>query len=121
MNLRSPIFRKLFFSATLLIAATLTVLDFYLARYMARHQVENVEQRLEAQARLLTAEAATISRDQLASWARAVGARAQARVTLMDSHGVVLADSDHDSETMENHAGRPEVREALRAVHCRGS
>jgi hypothetical protein len=43
VNLRSPIFRKLFLSATLLIAATLTGLDFYLARYMARHQVETVE------------------------------------------------------------------------------
>ena len=115
MNLRSPIFRKLFLSATLLIAATLTVLDFYLARYMARRQVETVEQRLEAQARLLAAEAATTSRDQLESWAHGTGARAQARVTLMDSQGVVLADSEHDPETMENHAGRPEVREALRA------
>jgi two-component system phosphate regulon sensor histidine kinase PhoR len=115
VNLRSPIFRKLFLSATLLIAATLTVLDFYLARYMARHQVENVEQRLEAQARLVAAEVATVPRDQLASWARGTGPRAQARVTVMDARGVVLADSDHDSETMENHAGRPEVREALRA------
>jgi two-component system phosphate regulon sensor histidine kinase PhoR len=100
-------------SATLLIAATLAVLDFYLARYMARNQVENVEQRLEAQARLLAPEAATIPRDQLENWVRKAGARAGARVTLIDFQGVVLADSEHDPETMENHANRPEVREAL--------
>ncbi|MBI4165647.1 MAG: PAS domain-containing protein [Acidobacteria bacterium] len=115
MNLRSPIFRKLFLSATLLIAATLAVLDFYLARYMAHLQVENVEERLEAQARLLAPEAATIPHDKLEDWARKAGARARARVTFIDIRGVVLADSEHDPETMENHANRPEVREALRS------
>jgi two-component system, OmpR family, phosphate regulon sensor histidine kinase PhoR len=36
-----------------------------------------------------------------------------ARVTVIASDGVVLADSQSDIETMENHAGRPEVRDAL--------
>ena len=115
MILQSPIFRKLFLSATLLIAATLAVLYFYLARYVARYEVENVEQRMEAQARLLGPEAAGVPRDRIENWAREAGARARARITLIDSAGVVLADSEHDPETMENHAQRPEVREALRS------
>jgi two-component system phosphate regulon sensor histidine kinase PhoR len=82
---------------------------------MARNQVEEVEQRLEAQARLLAPEAASIPRDQLEVWARKAGARARARVTFIDLQGVVLADSEHDPETMENHSNRPEVREALRS------
>ncbi len=114
MNLQSPIFRKLFLSASLLIAATLAVLDFYLSRYMAQHLVEDVEHRLEAQARLLVAEAATVPRDELESWALGTGARAQTRVTLIDPRGAVLADSEGDPKTMESHAGRPEVRDALR-------
>ena len=36
-----------------------------------------------------------------------------ARVTVIGSDGQVLADSQSDSQTMENHASRPEVREAL--------
>lgn len=115
MNFRSPIFRKLFLSASLLIVATLAVLYFYLARYVARYEAENVEQRLEAQARLLVSEAATIPRNRIEDWARQAGARARARVTLIDSAGVVLADSEHDPETMENHAQRPEVLEARRS------
>ncbi len=113
MNLRSPIFRKLFLGAAILVAVTLLLLDFFLARYMARHQVVNVEQRLEAQARLLEAELAAVGRNQLKDWARDRGARAQARLTLIDSRGTVLADSEHDPETMENHASRPEVRDAV--------
>ncbi len=34
------------------------------------------------------------------------------RVTLIDSTGLVLADSEHDPGTMENHLNRPEIREA---------
>lgn len=36
-----------------------------------------------------------------------------ARVTVITAEGRVLADSQADAESMENHAGRPEVREAL--------
>ena len=35
------------------------------------------------------------------------------RVTVITSDGLVLADSESDPQTMENHAGRPEIREAL--------
>jgi len=113
VTLRSPIFRKLFLSACLVITATLFVLDFYLSRYMARRQVVNVEQRLAAQGRLLTAEAVVTPRGGLEGWAKAAGARAQARLTIIDPTGVVLADSQHDPETMENHVGRPEIRQAI--------
>jgi two-component system, OmpR family, phosphate regulon sensor histidine kinase PhoR len=37
-----------------------------------------------------------------------------ARITIIRTDGVVLADSDHDPATMENHRQRPEVRAALR-------
>jgi two-component system phosphate regulon sensor histidine kinase PhoR len=35
------------------------------------------------------------------------------RITVIRTDGVVLADSEHDPATMENHAGRPEVRRAI--------
>lgn len=115
MTLKSPIFRKLFLSACLLVGAPLFVLDFYLTRYMARRQVESVEQRLAAQARILSAEAADVPAAELEGWARAAGERAQSRLTIIDPQGLVLADSQHDPESMENHAARPEVREARRS------
>lgn len=86
---------------------------------MARRQVENVQQRLASQARLVSAEAVSIARGELEGWTSAAGARAQARLTIIDPHGLVLADSQHDPEMMENHADRPEVREAVQ--HGSGS
>lgn len=35
------------------------------------------------------------------------------RVTIIDTEGVVLCDSEADAKTMENHAHRPEISEAL--------
>ena len=45
----------------------------------------------------------------------AVGAKAQTRITVIAADGVVLADSDKDPASMENHGNRPEVLEARRA------
>src|SRR5262249_5556009 len=50
------------------------------------------------------------------AWVRSIAADSGLRVTLVRSDGVVFADSARTAEQMrqmENHAGRPEVREAL--------
>jgi two-component system phosphate regulon sensor histidine kinase PhoR len=112
MIFRSPIFRKLLGSAFVLIAVSLLMLDFYLTRYAAARQVETTEQRLGAEARILAGELGSLPRQRLEAWSQEAGARAAARVTIVDPRGVVLADSQHDPETMENHAGRPEIRQA---------
>jgi two-component system phosphate regulon sensor histidine kinase PhoR len=114
MTLGSPIFRKLLSSAFLLIAAALLILDFQMARFTSRRQVESVKQRLTLEGQILAGELAAVPPGQLESWAQEAGARAQARVTVIDPSGVVRGDSQHDPETMENHASRPEIREAIR-------
>ena len=114
MIFRSPIFRKLLASAFMLIAVTLIVVDYHLTRYTANREVQSVEQRLEAEARILQTEAANVPRPQLEDWARQASQRAYARVTIIDPKGVALADSHNDPETMENHASRPEIIAAHR-------
>jgi two-component system phosphate regulon sensor histidine kinase PhoR len=110
---RSPIFRKLLISAFALIAITILILDFFLTRDMARRETASVERQLAAEARVLAGELATVRPAASEAWARGAAARAQARITVIDTTGRVLADSLHDPETMENHKARPEVREAL--------
>ncbi len=109
MIFKSPIFRKLLASAFLLIAVTLLVLDFYVTRYTAAREVQSVEQRLEAEARILQPEAADVPRPQLEDWVHQAAQRSSARVTIVDPKGVALADSHYDAEAMENHATRPEI------------
>jgi len=45
---------------------------------------------------------------------QALGQRTHRRFTLIDPSGIVIADSEHDPRTMENHIARPEVQAALR-------
>jgi two-component system, OmpR family, phosphate regulon sensor histidine kinase PhoR len=113
MTLRSSIFRKFLAGAVLVIGVTVSALDFYLTRYTTRREVARVEQQLETSARILAAEIPALPRESLEDWSKSAGARAGARVTFITPSGVVLADSQHDPESMENHAGRPEVREAV--------
>lgn len=110
--MRSTLFRKLLLSSLLLIAVTLVALDFYLTPYTRRHQTEAIETLLTGKARILAGEITSGGGADLKQWANSVGTRARARITVIDGRGVVLADSQHDAESMENHAGRPEVRAA---------
>ena len=48
----------------------------------------------------------------LQSWIRRI-ATSGARVTVIAADGTVLADSQSDPQTMENHAGRPEIQQAM--------
>jgi len=109
---RSRLFRKLLLSAFLIIAITLVLLDFYLTRDAARRQVNTTELQLAAAGRILAGELPSVSRERLENWAQDAGSRAQARITVIDPQGVVLADSQHDPESMEVHSNRPEIREA---------
>src|SRR5438094_749800 len=105
----SPIFRKFLLSAFLLLAAALLILDFYLTRYTASRETSSVERRLTAEGRILAGEIAAVPVGELPRFAVDASQRAQARVTIIDPSGVVLADSEHSRDSMENHATRPEV------------
>ncbi len=113
MPFRSPIFRKLLLSSFLLIFGTVVVLDFYLTRYVSGREVETAAKGLQTQVRILAGELASASPDGIRAWCKFAALRSSSRVTLIGPGGVVLADSEHDAATMENHSGRPEIREAF--------
>ncbi len=113
MILASPMFRKLLLRSLLVILVAVLALNFLLTRYVTDHETGNAEKQLQAQARILADEVARLPADALASWTKEAHQRSHARITLIEPGGRVLADSEADAGRMENHAGRPEVREAL--------
>jgi two-component system phosphate regulon sensor histidine kinase PhoR len=109
----ATILRKLLLSALLLILVALGSAAVFLSRYTAESELRHAERTMEAQARILAPALPAGSPQALAEWTSRAGAESGARVTVIGRDGAVLADSQHDSASMDNHAGRPEVRAAL--------
>ena len=112
MIIRTPIFRKLLLGSCLIVAVSFLTLNFYLSRYIAQREVQGAQQTLEMSARILAAEVGQVPPSELQAWALRAGESAQARITVISDAGMVLADSEHHPESMENHASRPEIRDA---------
>ena len=69
-----------------------------------------------------TLESLAITTDEVADLQQltaSVGTAAEARFTVIDSEGWVLADSQADPATLANHSDRPEVRQALAGNEAR--
>lgn len=113
MTRNSPILRKLLLAALLLIVVTLGSADFLLTRYTADRELKHAQQGMEGQIRILAPALAAVEPTALAGWTTRAGEQSRARVTVIDRSGLVLADSGGDASSMDNHAGRPEVRQAL--------
>jgi two-component system phosphate regulon sensor histidine kinase PhoR len=104
----------------LLISALLAV-DYFAERALRRDYERATYSKLtgiagiaQARARVLPAIPPALPEDvtKLNEWVAQMAASG-ARVTIIGSDGQVLAESQSDPQTMENHANRPEVREAL--------
>ena len=112
MTVRSTVFRKLLFAAALSIAVALGTADVLLTRYTAERERSLAQRELAESLRLIAPELSAAP-SNLQQWAEDTDRKLRSRVTVIDRAGVVLADSRHDPETMENHQARPEVRAAL--------
>jgi two-component system phosphate regulon sensor histidine kinase PhoR len=87
----------------------------YLVTFVRSTQINNLRFNLEEEARI-TAEAGLpllIEGSNVDILAKKLGREIEARVTIIAPDGKVLGDSQEDPATMENHATRPEVKDAL--------
>ena len=115
------LFWKLGFAFFALLIAALLPVDFYAERALRWDYERAGFEQLASVARIalahppqFTSTASTASRDSnsLQSWVAQMAASG-VRVTIIASNGQVLADSQSDASTMENHANRAEILSAL--------
>ncbi len=110
--MRLSLFWRLALTYLALLLAVLLAVDLYVARTLRRDYLRAGYEQLEALAGV-----AQVRPPQLAdpaglrSWTEWM-ARSGARVTVIAADGRVLADSAEEPQKMENHAGRPEIRQA---------
>ena len=119
--MRLNLFWKLGFAFFALLIAVLLPVDYYAERTLRRDYERAGFERLTSIARVALSSPPPVSSfsttsrtpsPALREWLTKM-ASSGVRVTVIASDGLVLADSQSDPQTMENHAGRLEIREAL--------
>jgi two-component system phosphate regulon sensor histidine kinase PhoR len=109
------VFGKLLAAFLVVIATTTIALDFTLRRDWENSLLTQITESLTQKTRLFAARVQHDKTVTLTELVKEEAEAAQARATVIDSSGKVLADSEADPATMENHAtsSRPEFIAAL--------
>ena len=119
--MRRNLFAKLGLTFLALLISALLAVDYFAERALRRDYERTAYSQLTAVAGIAQARAPALpplppSRPEdvakLNEWVSQMAASGS-RVTIIGNDGQVFAESQSDSQTMENHASRPEVREAL--------
>lgn len=127
--MRSRIFFKLLGAFLLVIVTATITLDVAIRRAWEGSLQGELEKALLEKTRLFALQVESGVSTPPQQLAAQVAHAAQARATIIERSGKVIADSEADPATMENHAGRPEMAAALRGEvgtavrlsHTRGS
>ncbi|MFC3798589.1 two-component system histidine kinase PnpS [Cohnella sp. GCM10012308] len=104
----------------LLIGLSVLAAGIFTGQFYKHNHLEALGSHMETQLRVLSAAAPwpkEASKEAQTEYLQAQAVRfkelADMRVTYIATNGEVVGDSDHEPGTMDNHAGREEVREAL--------
>ena len=111
--MKSRIFLKLFLTALVVIAACTISLNLLIGRAWENMLRSRIETSLRQKAIMVATRVEEAPPDRLSVIVQQAAQAAGARVTVIDSQGKVLADSEANPSTMENHAKRPEFAAAL--------
>jgi two-component system phosphate regulon sensor histidine kinase PhoR len=107
------IFFKLILTMAGLLAVTAIGVQYLVTRVTERSYMEELERGLESQARIADLSLRASPPGTVDKTVQEISERAGVRVTVIRRDGSVVADTDADPSTMENHATRPEFALAL--------
>lgn len=104
---------------TLLVAVVLVLLSLLVVIPIRTYALSRERRNLEEQARLFAGQAGRfftgeMTPEEVDLFLKELAGELPIRLTVIDTQGRVLGDSEFPARQMENHAGRPEVAAALR-------
>ena len=96
--------------------AAIAILGVAIDRVFEHRALNDLQQRLVAEAETVRSAVVGTPSSEMETRIRALGSASGTRLTVIRTDGVVVADSEHDPTTMENHAtpSRPEVLAAIK-------
>jgi two-component system phosphate regulon sensor histidine kinase PhoR len=100
---------------TLLALITFCVnVTFLIDDFFVKQTRQTLEVRAQLAREVMELSIDTMNLDQIDAACKKLGQEAQTRITVIDSSGRVLGESDRAPQTMESHLMRPEVQQALK-------
>ncbi|MEW6107790.1 MAG: ATP-binding protein [Nitrospirota bacterium] len=112
--MKKSIFRRILWLYIIIFFLSVLFVEIYINAAVRKNHIEDLRKNLSAQIGLIS-ELIVFNKSNLDSICRKLKERTGARVTLITADGTVIGDSDGNSFQMENHAGRPEIQQALLA------
>jgi len=107
------IFLKILLTISALLAVAAFGADYLVGRITAENLRHDLQRALSEKTQLARTQLEPLDIERYAESVVDIAHDANARVTVIRSDGTVVADSEVDVETMENHATRPELSAAL--------
>ena len=114
--LRKSLFLDIFGGYLLVVLIVTSALTLFSLSVVREHSIGTLRNELKNLAITFSVPAAPLLDGRstaLDSLTRAIGRETGTRITVIDTLGMVLADSERDAETMESHSSRPEVIRAF--------
>lgn len=113
--MKRRIFRRIFVTHFIVLLLSVIFIELYITNIVRNNYLANLKKSLSIQAILISKNISFEAAKKLDNLCRQLKKETNARITLIDSEGKVLGDSDKDSALMDNHADRPEVKQANHA------
>jgi two-component system phosphate regulon sensor histidine kinase PhoR len=110
--MKRVLLRRVFFLYFILASVLIVVLGEYLSSTVRNNYLSKLREDLTIQSRLIAEDVPLSFQDNLDDFCKRYEEKTGARITIIDSSGRVLGDSDEPSSLMENHSNRPELIEA---------
>ena len=114
--MRNRVFFKLLAAFVLVIVAATITLDISIRRAWENSLRQQIERNLQQKVLMFAGRAQTDHQHSLQDIVSQEGQAAGARATIIDNEGKVLADSEAEAASMENHAHRSEFLAALKGT-----
>jgi two-component system phosphate regulon sensor histidine kinase PhoR len=109
--MKRVLFKRIIITYLILAPLLLVSLELYLSSAIKDNYISNLKESLIIQARVIADQIPVSPTQNLDDFCKHYKEKTGARVTIIDSSGRVLGDSDELSEKMENHSNRPEIKD----------
>jgi two-component system phosphate regulon sensor histidine kinase PhoR len=110
--MKRVLFKRILVTYVIITPLLLISLELYLSSSIKDNYISTLKASLITQARLVADRIPSSSGYSLDDFCKRYKEKTGARVTIIDSSGRVLGDSDEPSAAMENHSDRPEIKDA---------